>query len=844
MEVRVVTPSECSVQWTLEGRSLSNDLLNELGIWSILCMVMAHSFSGFEKLYSSQRVKVPLFGSGHPPRLPILFAVLCVSSVNVRAAPIDHTATNELHWFHRRAISDSTWIPVVAICAFLFILLSITFWKRRAAIISTLRNRTQRGTASSGSGLTELTADQLAGGNQNAANNGANSGTTTTRPRRSRRPRRTPSQMSTHSLPAYAKEPGEQELVILQGSQDMEDVPIPQTIVATIRLDEEAEESVDEHQPSRYTPIPEANASAPLLSRDSPGGHSSYSPHGIHMRTDSADTGNGSTDTTSLIESREIEPDPRGEAPAYFEVVEQFSNGGIGSRSSLIAAGPHNTPVNPLPPTDLPPPPPPPLSPQGTSRRSGFRSLLHRMSVSGAPSHSRNDSSISAVSSAQSHSRSHTRGTSTGSILSHFRTLSRQKSITSHNSSRGNLTSPSLISLNSISAPLTHTVVRTEFTYPRSGPTPDQVRLIANRENFTRFGVPYGPDALAFASMSRVDLADGDRPPEFEEAVGTGGANVGVADGSPTRASAENVGVQGASAVDEANHGTGHSASRPTSLDGLPTEQGPSARDIDGIPATVAANGVGLEREEGKEEAIDKGKEQEAVKVEEATNSEVQRAVQEDTTCLLPTPEERGTEPETLTSVPAEVPAPPEASSEATSVSVPITPATATSLPEVLPKSESPVPTKISAPPPSSYHPPVDPYLHPQDGTPQRPESRASQMSHMSYASDMTFRTAAESLNSRRGISRAGTTRGEDDDEDDEDAEELDDDNNSGHGDGDLDTEEDHRPSTPTLGRKSTARHGREGTDATITDVTPIALPGVGSVKQKRHISTATVTRA
>lgn len=57
----------------------------------------------------------------------------------------------------------------------------------------------------------ELTAEQLAGSiNANATS------TTTTRARRNRRPRRTPSQISTTSLPAYNKEPGEQELVIFR----------------------------------------------------------------------------------------------------------------------------------------------------------------------------------------------------------------------------------------------------------------------------------------------------------------------------------------------------------------------------------------------------------------------------------------------------------------------------------------------------------------------------------------------------------------------------------------------------------------------------------------------------
>ena len=74
------------------------------------------------------------------------------------------------------------------------------------------------------------------------------------------------------------------------------------------------------------------------------------------------------------------------------------------------------------------------------------------------------------------------------------------------------LTSPSLISLNSISPPLTHTATRTEFTYPRTGPTSEQVKFLASKETFGRFGLPYGPDAIAFAaSSSRLDL-----PPDFD----------------------------------------------------------------------------------------------------------------------------------------------------------------------------------------------------------------------------------------------------------------------------------------------------------------------------------------
>lgn len=108
----------------------------------------------------------------------------------------------------QQSIQPSRQIPIVAVCGFAFVLGTLTCWRRRKTIAGLLRNRVI--IANSSTGTRELTADQLAG----SINNDQNSNT---RARRSRRPpRRTPSQLSTHSLPAYAKEPGEQELVVLQ----------------------------------------------------------------------------------------------------------------------------------------------------------------------------------------------------------------------------------------------------------------------------------------------------------------------------------------------------------------------------------------------------------------------------------------------------------------------------------------------------------------------------------------------------------------------------------------------------------------------------------------------------
>jgi hypothetical protein len=60
----------------------------------------------------------------------------------------------------------------------------------------------------------DLTAEEIAG---TAATNQAQAASTARTNRRTgRNTRRTPSQISTRSLPAYMKEPGEQELVIIQ----------------------------------------------------------------------------------------------------------------------------------------------------------------------------------------------------------------------------------------------------------------------------------------------------------------------------------------------------------------------------------------------------------------------------------------------------------------------------------------------------------------------------------------------------------------------------------------------------------------------------------------------------
>ena len=260
--------------------------------------------------------------------------------------------------------------------------------------------------------------------------------------------------------------------------------------------------SHDRSQVSGYTPMPTSTTNEVPFLHDVEHDISSPTLMSSHARELSSDSSLQETRSLMRVDSNlpQESPvdDPRGEAPAYFEVVdqEQLSSLGLPTTQSLSS--------------NLPEP---------QQRRSGFRTFLNRMSMmSHVPEHRRAESDQSFTSSGHNHSipsrTSNHRPSHSSSGPSMFRTISRQRSNQTLNSSV-HLNSPSLISLNSISSPLSHTLIRTEFTYPKSGPTPEQLKVISSRENFSRFGMPYGPDAIAFAaSSSRQDLEP--PPPDFE----------------------------------------------------------------------------------------------------------------------------------------------------------------------------------------------------------------------------------------------------------------------------------------------------------------------------------------
>jgi hypothetical protein len=265
------------------------------------------------------------------------------------------------------------------------------------------------------------------------------------------------------------------------------------------------------------------------LSASAPGPlelHRVATPHG-HRRSadarslDSVGSEAGLLHGHQRVISVDNEADPRGEAPAYSEAVS--AEGGLStislndpepnsvsshavvpgrSRFSFLAHNPfssHGTTPNQSPP----------------SIRSESPAL-----------HTRSGSALSRFSTHESH-ESHTRTPSRNNNLarSHSRSNSNLlRAFRSH--SPGLHAGSSTISLDSISAPLAHTLTRAEFHAPKGGLlTPEQVKLITSREGLERFGVPYGADAVAF-SLSREKLAEMGPPPEFESVPGASGSEV------------------------------------------------------------------------------------------------------------------------------------------------------------------------------------------------------------------------------------------------------------------------------------------------------------------------------
>ncbi|CAL1709914.1 unnamed protein product [Somion occarium] len=515
----------------------------------------------------------------------VILTSLCGSSKAAPRYPLTGRQTNDTQNRDGTNLSPQVWIPITVV-AIIVVAGAILTCSRRGWRIR-LSNWTAgaalaTGTVIRGSardGPREFTAEQLAGttGETTTTGPGANGANTTRSPRRSRRNRRTPSMVSTRSLPVYMKEPGDQELVIFRGPEDMEDasmtvitVPMPlsnDTSLALDSSDSTLREDISTHSPD-YDPLPHSPHDQPLL-------HPDRSPIRRHPSQNSGSRGvtarpsyetllsSEDGDSAALVHAHPGPPalqDVRGEAPPYFEVVAMDD---LDRTMSLTTDQDHQdvSPTADSPDLSRPEPSPPPQQNAGARIRSSILGLFNSRShtaavpplpppsssqlsptqIPGRTSHARSESGPSVMSVATTsegsrltHVRSRSRPTTPGHRPSHsgtasmfsvtssaFRPLSRARSRSQHHlNGQGDLNalnSPSTLSVNSISAPLTHTLVKTAMTYPKAGPTPEQLKLISSRDSFARFGVPYGPDAIAYAaSHSRVDLSLGP-PPEFEE---------------------------------------------------------------------------------------------------------------------------------------------------------------------------------------------------------------------------------------------------------------------------------------------------------------------------------------
>ncbi len=241
-------------------------------------------------------------------------------------------------------------------------------------------------------------------------------------------------------------------------------------------------------------------------------------------RVESSDTHDSAGSGDRLLENHDppdIPPIRDGEqAPPYFEFQENSPQGASPPTSRITGSAPEIT-VSTLPPAS----PRVGLGLPNPLRRFFSRGVSHSEAMTENRPHA--NTSVSLVSStlpdategSLSRTRSHSRPGSLGSSLT--RPLTNDSSVSVHSRHRSgsfvfppslnrqdpNSSQTSVGSLN-ISAPLTHTTTRTQFSFPKAGPTPEQLKFVSSRESLGRFGVPYG------------NLAKGaypnKRPPPFE----------------------------------------------------------------------------------------------------------------------------------------------------------------------------------------------------------------------------------------------------------------------------------------------------------------------------------------
>ncbi|KAF8579960.1 hypothetical protein K439DRAFT_339384 [Ramaria rubella] len=440
-----------------------------------------------------------------------------------RTVPLQPRASTSPSSDTSSGLSVQVWAPLVAIAVVILAMILFTCVKR---------SRMNPVSAISGITGTQLTAAQLHGGS-------ASTGTATetgSAARRARRNRRTASQISTRSLPAYMEDPGDSEMVLARATEPMQD-PMP-----SVPEDNIATEDNPQYNSSMASTT-DFNASVNSRTHliNSPSTESNTRESYDTARIGSDDSSHGLLNPTrghSRQPSAE-EIQAMGDTPSYDEAVDNnMEMTDVRAPSASLSVETESTRSG---------------STRATRRRSGLRSLTARFSsmlsgssppspsvsappvplptpVSPAPTQPVRNSPRTAPTarspSISLHTRHRTGTSASGSSLNLTQILTNNRSVRSilsnPSSSQLPLTSPSTISLGTISAPLHHTLTRTAFVYPQSGPTTEQMRFISSRERMGTLGVPYGTAAEAFAAaVSDEALAvaaanSGEAPPPFD----------------------------------------------------------------------------------------------------------------------------------------------------------------------------------------------------------------------------------------------------------------------------------------------------------------------------------------
>ncbi|KAF8532030.1 hypothetical protein JB92DRAFT_3104430 [Gautieria morchelliformis] len=209
------------------------------------------------------------------PRLPaLLFLVSLLAAVRASPAPQPTPPTRTVA-LHPRQSSTPTqsasggftvqvWAPLVAIVVVIAAITMYTYVRRRRRA-----NAITSAQAVAAHASRELSADQLAG-----TGGGRGTSAADRRDRAARRARRSASQISTRSLPAYKEDPGEMEMVLARGLREMQD-PMPTLLeagasradLAVPAPDAEQEQEQEQEQEPRDGTAPTPSSEAGSLTR-------------------------------------------------------------------------------------------------------------------------------------------------------------------------------------------------------------------------------------------------------------------------------------------------------------------------------------------------------------------------------------------------------------------------------------------------------------------------------------------------------------------------------------------------------------------------------------------------